>query len=532
MWLYMGISCCKTHEALRQDSYDVDYGRNVSTSHGGSSYTDDLVMDALRALRKLAENNMEPPECMTILHSLAEEEEGWLNVVKSCIFAIPLEDSLGAAVVCLLLDECPLPTRDAIKTLSSKLNLSKSLKKLVFNTERDHRQNELTSSICRNLAVVLACLADKLAGPLSIVLLTQGTLEFLLKRLTIAEYPGVVLNSILALEKFAQTSENKLTIRDSGIAEMLINLEKEWLGSKDFERHQAGFCSQWLLDNTFSFKNRPYSYETADVSGINVMLNNNDVSDYLKISPTGLEARCDASSFESVRCTFCASTGVWYYEVTLLTAGVMQIGWATKDSKFLNHEGYGIGDDEFSYAYDGCRQLIWHGARSTPHHHPPWVPGDVLGLLIDLERGKVAFSMNGDTIIRDFKAALSGAGFFAAASFMSFQHCIFNFGAKPFMFPPNVPFDNFNDHANMSSEDKIVLPRHLKLAAIRQESISNDPCKICYENSADTRLEPCNHRDVCMRCAVQLQHCPMCRMHIQDRVLEDHSMPPSPQDTS
>ena len=29
--------------------------------------------------------------------------------------------------------------------------------------------------------------------------------------------------------------------------------------------------------------------------------------------------------------------GVWYYEVILLTAGVMQIGWATKDSKFLNH---------------------------------------------------------------------------------------------------------------------------------------------------------------------------------------------------
>ena len=26
----------------------------------------------------------------------------------------------------------------------------------------------------------------------------------------------------------------------------------------------------------------------------------------------------------------------------------MQIGWATKDSKFLNHEGFGIGDDEFS----------------------------------------------------------------------------------------------------------------------------------------------------------------------------------------
>ena len=49
------------------------------------------------------------------------------------------------------------------------------------------------------------------------------------------------------------TGENKLTIRDSGISEMLVNLEKEWLGSKDFERHQAGFCSQWLLDNTCKF---------------------------------------------------------------------------------------------------------------------------------------------------------------------------------------------------------------------------------------------------------------------------------------
>ena len=34
--------------------------------------------------------------------------------MKSCIFAIPLEDSLGAAVVCLLLDECPLPTRVSV----------------------------------------------------------------------------------------------------------------------------------------------------------------------------------------------------------------------------------------------------------------------------------------------------------------------------------------------------------------------------------------------------------------------------------
>lgn len=55
----------------------------------------------------------------------------------------------------------------------------------------------------------------------------------------------------------------------------------------------------------------------------------------------------------------------------------MQIGWATKESKFLNHEGFGIGDDEYSIAYDGCRQLIWHNASSYPHNHPCWRAGQI-----------------------------------------------------------------------------------------------------------------------------------------------------------
>lgn len=82
---------------------------------------------------------------------------------------------------------------------------------------------------------------------------------------------------------------------------------------------------------------RPYTYERADTAGINVMLNSHDVSEYLKISATGLEARCDASSFESVRCTFQVDCGVWYYEAVTVTSGIMQIGWATKLSKFLNY---------------------------------------------------------------------------------------------------------------------------------------------------------------------------------------------------
>ena len=60
-----------------------------------------------------------------------------------------------------------------------------------------------------------------------------------------------------------------------------------WRNLKNLVVNQL--CKVCLL--SFYLQDRPYSYEIADVSEINVMLNNNDVSDYLKISPTGLEVR-------------------------------------------------------------------------------------------------------------------------------------------------------------------------------------------------------------------------------------------------
>lgn len=51
------------------------------------------------------------------------------------------------------------------------------------------------------------------------------------------------------------------------------------------------------------------------------------------------------------------------------------------------------------------------------------------------------------------------SGFFAAASFMSYQQCEFNFGAKPFKYPPSVKFSTFNDYAFLTAEEKIILPR-------------------------------------------------------------------------
>ena len=211
----------------------------------------------------------------------------------------------------------------------------------------------------------------------------------------------VILFALIAIEKFSHTSESKYILlqslmvnRDQNKSNLLEYYElwaqsnhcfQRQIGKRIVELHSdhscrsLGFYAQWLLDNVFILDHRRPTYETIDHHYINVILNDKDVSEYLKIGPDGLEARSDTVSFESVRCTYHVSAGVWYYEVLIVTDGVMQIGWATKQSKFMNHEGYGIGDDQHSIAYDGCRNLIWFGAKSIPHTNPAWKSGDILG---------------------------------------------------------------------------------------------------------------------------------------------------------
>uniref|UniRef100_A0A8B9N3N2 Ring finger and SPRY domain containing 1 n=1 Tax=Accipiter nisus TaxID=211598 RepID=A0A8B9N3N2_9AVES len=435
-------------------------GRGPHEPRRKKQNVDGLVLDTLAVIRTLVDNDQEPPYSMITLHEMAETDEGWLEVVQSLIRVIPLEDPLGPAVITLLLDECPLPTKDALQKLTEILNLNGAAA----------CQDACHPAKHRNTTAVLGCLAEKLAGPASIGLLSPGILEYLLHSLNFQSHPTVMLFALIALEKFAQTSENKITVSESCISDQLVLLEK-WTDNPDYLKRQVGFCAQWSLDNLFLKEGRQFTYEKVDLTNIRAMLNSNDVSEYLKISPHGLE------------------------------------------------EGYGIGDDEYSCAYDGCRQLIWYNARSKPHCHPCWKEGDTIGFLLDLQEKQMIFYLNGNHLPAEkqvFSSAVSG--FFAAASFMSYQQCEFNFGAKPFKYPPSMKFSTFNDYAFLTAEEKIILPRHRRLALLKQVSIRENCCTLCCDEVADTELRPCGHSDLCMECALQLETCPLCRQEIQTRV--------------
>ncbi|GAB0091860.1 RING finger and SPRY domain-containing protein 1 [Sergentomyia squamirostris] len=516
----MGVCLCKdkTSDSGRDESVDASDvstdGVRVCHKHSLSETVDRLIRETLDIIGKVVDNEPEPPASMMQLYDITERPSGWLQLVKSLIYVVPLEHPMGPNVITLLLDDSPLPTKESVLRIADMI------------PQFSHAKGSLRRN--RNFCVILGCLAEKLAGPSSISILLDNTMNYLLGNLTEGTNPEIMLFSLIALEKFAQTSENKATIKHSLRLlqkNPLLMLEKH-VNSKEFVMRQVGFCARWCLDNYFTLETRQYAYETVDLSAVNVMLNTKDVSEYLKISPDGLEARCDACSFESVRCTFQVHTGCWYYEVTIITPGVMQIGWATKESKFLSREGYGIGDDPHSMAFDGCRQLIWYNAQSIPHDFPTWQAGSILGCLLDLDNQEIVFSLDG-VESKVFKQVFSSVkeGFFAAASFMSFQQCRFNFGATPFRFPPKKRSEvkNFNDFAQLSPHDKIVLPRHLFMDQLRRLSVKEDSCSLCVDEKATVQIEPCKHRGFCAKCVTQLQYCPMCRGEILDTIHETSS---------
>ncbi|EDV21654.1 uncharacterized protein TRIADDRAFT_64223 [Trichoplax adhaerens] len=455
-------------------------------------YEDKLVLDTLQALRECREQDV--PDSFKLISYLAEEgktgyplwdalfliltssEEGWLNIITSYIFVINLKKPLAAEVIGFVIDTTPAPSRKTLLKLIEMLDLSTDVTNSSIMEKCGRSDVAPTTDIFRNVAIVIGLLAARFPGVMSTSMFTEGVQDFLLSNLDPSRHKSLILYSLIALEKFALASGNKEKLLTTDIAQRIKVLEESFSDATDPIHKQIHFCSQWLLDNI-----------------LNVMLNSGDANGHFKISSDGLKARCDSVLFESVRSTYCLYSGVWFYEVTVLTEGVMQIGWATKDSKFLNDEGLGVGDDEFSFGYDGCRQLLWHNAESCRHAHKRWTPGDVVGLLLDLNKGKIYFYLNGVKCSETFRTKKQG--FYAAASLMEMQQAEFNFGSKPFKFKPQgIKFECMNSWAYLSEEEKRILPKPFKKDIVLETTFDSNCCAICYDQEASVELLPCRHR--------------------------------------
>ena len=72
----------------------------------------------------------------------------------------------------------------------------------------------------------------------------------------------------------------------------------------------------------------------------------------------------------------------------------------------------------------------------------------------------------------------------------------FNFGWRPFIHPPDREFQSFNKVSVLSHEEKEILPRPLKLEAMKRLSVKENACTLCFDHLANVKLLPCNHKSV------------------------------------
>ncbi|CAO3624027.1 unnamed protein product [Cunninghamella blakesleeana] len=335
---------------------------------------------------------------------------------------------------------------------------------------------------------------------------------------------------------------------------------------------QLAHCVQWSLDNIFVNSYKEKNDNLWDLTNLNVVLNPFDATKHWKIGGNGLEIRNDRPHFESIRATECVKQGRWYYEVLLVTAGIMQIGWCTKRCKFVPEEGYGVGDDQHGFAFDTYRSAVWaNGSVIYSQYNKEKIqckPGDVLGSYLDLDNGICSFFINGRdlglTVAFEHSSSKATSnemeGLYPAFSLTTHQHVILNFGDQPWIYEPDLSniinssspqtivhknqWNGFNNACIMSNELRNQINhwqihhRHSKYFNMNasnhienktsNETLSsnvNDPieeddwdgplCTMCFNEPKNTKVLPCGHGIWGSTCTKMLEYCPLCRIKIE-----------------
>ena len=140
------------------------------------------------------------------------------------------------------------------------------------------------------------------------------------------------------------------------------------------------------------------------------------------------------NTFLNVVANNCIHNGRWCYEVTLITNGPMQIGFCQYISipQFIRQNG--VGTDFTSYAYDGYKKMKWN--KDKKDYGKVWDVGDVIGVCIDMDIGKIEYYLNGEFLGIAFEKVPKGPNvvFFPALTLTRGESCLLNFGQLPFKY--------------------------------------------------------------------------------------------------
>jgi len=91
------------------------------------------------------------------------------------------------------------------------------------------------------------------------------------------------------------------------------------------------------------------------------------------------------------------NTGKYYHEIKLDDlCENPQLGWLTDEFAPGDYNNDGVGDDPFGWGVDGVRFKQWHNGMEDAKWPRLWRRGDVIGFAIDIDKGKMNFTINGE----------------------------------------------------------------------------------------------------------------------------------------
>lgn len=153
--------------------------------------------------------------------------------------------------------------------------------------------------------------------------------------------------------------------------------------------------------------------------------------------------------------------GKWFYEVEVVTSGLIQVGWIDGYFQGSSDQGEGVGDHAHSWSYDGNRQRRWNSGSSS--YGEKWKAGDIIGCLLDLNTQEMTFFRNGVNLgvaYSEFKCSLEDkrSGMMPGISLERGEIIRINLGHHPFAYPPAIghDFDSISRAVIMPSSSAVI----------------------------------------------------------------------------
>ena len=182
---------------------------------------------------------------------------------------------------------------------------------------------------------------------------------------------------------------------------------------------------------------------------------------------------CDAAGWDTVRASKQVLSGKWYYEVILGDKHSMRIGFARSDFGLVSKMDALGSPDALGegWGFDGHTQLKHdsHSGEVSSYPCATWKTGDVVGCMLDLDDGAIAFSINGIDLGQAFTGIEPGDGVFPCSTLKSGPHT-FVFSAAQLQHRPVAcrPFTLAADYKGFDIES-------LAIASVRQVAMQHGP---------------------------------------------------------